>query len=135
MNRIAHNSVKMHKTENSLEKFSMAIFDQRYTQVTYQYNAAGNIDIGAVQNKLEWIGEIKKLRQELETAIENKALDQDSGIDAEYQLKKAISQAEKSAPDQPALIEHLSKAKELVSGVSGLAGAIGLAIETITGLF
>ena len=83
----------------------MAIFDQRHQQVTYQYNANGNINIGAVQNKLELISELKKLQTELATAIEAEALDKDSAIDADYQLKKAVSQAEKTTPDKPALIE------------------------------
>ncbi len=113
----------------------MAVFDQRNQTVTYQYNAAGNIDIGAIQNKLELTNELRKLQGELTTAIEHKALDNDSAIDAEYQLKKAVSQAEKIAPEKPVLIKHLSKAKELVSGVSGLAGAIGQAIEKISVLF
>ena len=29
----------------------MAIFDQRGQRVTYQYNAAGDINFGAVQNR------------------------------------------------------------------------------------
>ena len=31
----------------------MAIFDQRGQQVTYQYNAAGDINFGAVQNRMD----------------------------------------------------------------------------------
>lgn len=110
-------------------------FDMRGQQVTYQYNASGNINIIAVQNKVELISGLRKLHAELTAAIEQKVLDKDCAIDADYQLKKAIVQAENLAPDKPALIEHLAKAKELVSGVSGLAGAIGQAIEKISILF
>lgn len=113
----------------------MAIFDQRGQQVTYQYNAAGNIDIGAVQNKLALISALRKLQIELDMAVEHNALDKKSAIAAEYELKNAVLEAEEIAPEKTTLIEHLSKAKDLVSSVSGLAGAISQAIEKIPVLF
>lgn len=116
---------------------SVAIFDQRGQQVTNQYNfnENGNINIGEVQNKTEFISELRKLQTELAKAVENNALESDKAIDAEYQLKKAVSQAEKPESEKKTLIKHLSNAKDLVSGVSGLAGAISQAIEKIPALF
>ena len=47
----------------------MTVFDQRGQQVTYQYNAAGDINFGAVQNKADVVGELKNLQAELAGAI------------------------------------------------------------------
>lgn len=113
----------------------MTIFDQRGQHVNYQYNASGNINIGAVQNKLELINQLRKLQEEVVIASEQKSLDKDNATDAEYKLKKAVLEAEKMEPDKPTLIEHLSTAEKLVSGVSSLAAAIGQAIEKIVDLF
>ena len=44
----------------------MAIFDQRGQRVTYQYNAAGDINFGAVQNRMDLVGELGKLQREWE---------------------------------------------------------------------
>ena len=113
----------------------MAIFDQRGQHVTYQYNAAGNINFGAVQNKVDMVGELRKLQQELNQAIAQKALEGDAAIDAEYLVKKAVAQAEKPRPDKATLLEHLTKAKDLVAGVSGLAGAFAQAVEKVGAIF
>ncbi len=67
----------------------MSTFDQRGQHVVYQYNAAGDINFGAVQNKADVVGELRKLQTELATATEQKALDEDAAIDAESALKKA----------------------------------------------
>ena len=113
----------------------MVIFDQRGQQVTYQYNAAGDINFGAVQNKVDVLGELKKLQQELNQAIEQKALEGDVAIDAEYAVKKAVAQAENPQLDKSTLLEHLTKAKDLVAGVSGLAGAFAQAVEKVQAIF
>jgi hypothetical protein len=46
----------------------MPIFDQRGQQVTYQYNAAGTINIGAVQDRAELSGELRKLQGKVDQA-------------------------------------------------------------------
>jgi hypothetical protein len=46
----------------------MAIFDQRGQRVTYQYNAAGDIHFGAMQNRMDLVGELGKLQRELTQA-------------------------------------------------------------------
>jgi hypothetical protein len=48
----------------------MAIFDQRGQQVNYQYNAAGDINLGSVQNQAQLIEELSKLKSELSEAAE-----------------------------------------------------------------
>ena len=112
----------------------MATFDQRGQHVTYQYNAE-NINFGAIQNNSDLVEELKKLQKKLIRAIEQKALEGDSAIDAEYEMKKAMAQAEKLEPNKTTLLEHLNKAKDLVAGVSGLFGAFGQAISSARMLF
>ena len=68
----------------------MATFDQRNQRVTYQYNAAGDINFGTVENSLEFLGELKKLQRELGIALEQEVLSEDVATDAEYHMKKAV---------------------------------------------
>jgi hypothetical protein len=59
----------------------MAIFDQRGQQVTYQYNAAGDINVGAVQNRMDLVGELGKLQRELTQARQAGVLDEGVATD------------------------------------------------------
>ena len=43
---------------------SVSVFDQREQHVNYQYNAAGDINISAVQNTLQLADQLEKLRDE-----------------------------------------------------------------------
>ncbi len=88
-----------------------------------------------MQNKADVIGELKKLQQELGRVIEQEAVAGDAAIDAEYEVKKALAQAEKPQANKTTLLKHLTRAKDLVSGVSGLAGAFALAVEKIQAIF
>ena len=118
------------------------VFDQRGQKVTYQYNAAGNINFGAVQNKVDVVAELEKLQAELDQAIESGVFDEDAATDAEYQLKKAVQQAKKPEPDKKTLLDHLNQAKGIIVGVAatvtaatGLATAFEKAIEVVQKLF
>jgi hypothetical protein len=116
----------------------MAIFDQRGQQVTYQYNAAGNINIGAIQSAADLGPELTKLRDEVDSAASQGALDKDVALDAKYQLDKAAQQVEKPAPNKDAIVGHLNSAKDLVAQVGTAAGLVtGLvqAIEKVRILF
>jgi hypothetical protein len=42
----------------------MAIFDQRGQRVKWQYNAAGNINFGTVQNRNDLVCELQELKLE-----------------------------------------------------------------------
>ena len=111
----------------------MTVFDQRGQHVTYQYNAAGDINFGAVQNKVDVIAELEKLQVELAKAIEANVFDEDTGTDAEYQLKKAVQQAKKPEPDKKTVLDHLNEAQALIEGVAAAAGMVG-ALTTATQL-
>ena len=120
------------------EGFRMAIFDQRGQHVLSQYNAAGDINFGAVQNRMEVVGELEKLQAELRQALQAGLLDEDVATDADYQLTKAVQQAKKPAPDKKTLLEHLHGVKTLIEGVAaanGLVSALTKAVEVVQQLF
>jgi hypothetical protein len=105
------------------------IFDQRGQHVTYQYNAAGDINFGAVQNRMDVVAELEKLKAEFERAHEAGVLDEDTVLDARYQIDKAASQANKEEPDKKSVLEHLEAAKALIAGVAGAAGLVTALVE------
>lgn len=89
---------------------SAPLFDQRGQHVTYQYNAAGNINFGAVQNRLDLAGELEKLKAELANATAAGVIDEDAATDANYQLTKAAQQTQKPAPDKHSVLGFLTAA-------------------------
>jgi hypothetical protein len=116
----------------------MSVFDQRGQHVTYQYNAAGNINFGQVQDRAQLVAALDRLRQELADAARQQAIDADTEADASYQLQKAGLQARQPEPDKKSLLDYLQKAKGLVDGVTavaGIAGGIGEAIASVQHLF
>jgi hypothetical protein len=116
----------------------MAIFDQRGQQVAYQYNAAGDINFGAVQNRMDLIGELGKLQAEMTKAKQAGVFDEGVATDAEYQLTKAVQEAKKPVPDKQALLGHLGGAKTVVEGVAaagGLVTALTKAVELVQQFF
>ena len=102
----------------------MAIFDQRGQQVTYQYNVAGDINFGAVQNRMDVVGELEKLQRELITAVQAGLFDEETATDAPYRLTKAVQEAKKPTPDKRMLLDHLNGAKTLVEGVAAAGGLV-----------
>ena len=82
----------------------MTVFDQRGQHVTYQYNAAGDINFGAVQNKVDVVVQLEKLRTEMSTAIESGVFDEETATDARYQLDKAVQQAKKPEPEKKGVL-------------------------------
>jgi hypothetical protein len=98
----------------------MAIFDQQGQRVNYQYNAAGNINIGSVQNQMQLTEQLEKLKAELSKAVEAQVIDAEIFTDADYQMTKAIQQTKKPEPDKKSIVEYLNNAKTLLEGVSAL---------------
>lgn len=133
-----HGAAARATQSHASEVIRMAIFDQRGQHVSYQYNAAGDINFGAVQNRMEVVGELAKLQAELRQAIQTGLFDEEVATDADYQLTKAVQQAKKPEPDKKTILEHLSGAKALIEGVaaaSGLVNALTKAAEVVQQLF
>ena len=116
----------------------MSIFDQRGQQVNYQYNAAGNINLGSVQNQAQFVEELGKLKDELSKASEAQVIDAEIFTDADYQMTKAIQKAEKPEPNKKGIMGHLNSAKSILEGVtaaSGIVTALNKVIQLSIGLF
>ena len=116
----------------------MATFDQRGQKVNYQYNAAGDINFGSVQNKLGIVPELQKLQSEVKKATESGAFDDEIAIDVESKIRKAIVQAQKPKPDKKTTLDYLGEAKALIEGIASAAGlvtALTQAVEMVRRLF
>ncbi len=116
----------------------MTQFDQRGQQVTNQYNAGRDMNFGAVQNPIDLIAELEKLKGEIAQAKEADIVSDETATDAEYQVTKAIQQAKKPNPDKKTILDHLNTAKALIEDVaaaSGLVTALISAAEVVQKLF
>ena len=112
----------------------MTVFDQRGQTVNYQFNIAGDLNMGDVQSKQEAIDQLKKLQAEMGRAVESKLFDEDVATDAQYEVKKAVIEAQKPHPDKKTIADRLAGAKTLIEGVSaagGLVNALAKAAEVV----
>jgi len=100
----------------------MTVFDQRGQRVQYQFNAAGDINISAVQSKDELTRELEKLKVEVERAKDSNAIDADLAVEAEYHLLQATKEARKEKPQTSFFLEHINSAKGLLDNVAAVAG-------------
>jgi hypothetical protein len=120
----------------------LTLFDQRGQRVQYQYNATGDINFGAAQSRMDALAELQKLQAEVDQAMQAGALDEEAATDADYQLKKAVLQAQKPDPDRTTILDHLAQAKDIIAGVAenvaaaaGLVAAVDQAIQMVQKLF
>jgi hypothetical protein len=114
------------------------IFDQRNQQVRYQWNAAGDINVGAAKSQEEVAAEIEKLSTEVRKAAEAGILDEEQATEAEYSLKRAHLAARKPEGNKGEITKYLSSAKEVVKDISALSGlfaAIGDTVQKVSDLF
>ena len=117
---------------------NMTVFDQRDQKVNTQYNAAGDINFNSAQNSNEFVAELQKLKDEFLRVAQEEAIDAEIVTDAEYQLTKAIQQAEKPEPNKLTILSHLENAKQLVDGVETgvkIATYLTTAIEIAKAIF
>ncbi len=99
-------------------------------KVKNQY-IAETMNFGDVQTRNDLIDQFKQLKSGLHQAIEDKAVP----VEAEGLIEQAIVEAGQAKPDKNILVEYLSSAKDMVSGVGGLASAITTAISAVGLLF
>ena len=130
----------------------MTQYDPLPNQVGIQSNSGGDITIsdsainiagrdlnfGTVQNKQELISQLEKLKEAFVKAGETQTISEETAIDAEAEVKKAIGQAKKPAPDKKSILDYLTAAKSLIEGIAGAGGLITSivgAIEAVHKLF
>lgn len=107
----------------------MANFDQRGQKVTYQFNANGNINFVDIQNKTEFIAELRKLISEVHLASKSGSIQEEVAVDVQAHLQKAIIQAEKEKPDQKTFVDHINGAKTIIEGLSSASGLVSALIQ------
>ncbi len=101
---------------------AVTVFDQRGQKVTYQYNAAGNINIGAIQNRADFSHQLEQLRSEVAKARASQVLEEETALDVDYQLGKALLESNKPEPNRKPLLDHLAEAASLVKDIAAIAG-------------
>lgn len=104
-------------------------FDQRGQNVNYQYNAAGNINIGSISDTNGLVREIGNIREEIERAKDSSAISQDTAVESSYHLLQAEKEAQKEKPDKKSFLEHIGKAKALLEDVTAAAGLVGALLK------
>jgi hypothetical protein len=130
----------------------MTQFDPLPRQVGIQSNSGGDITIddstvniaghdlsfGAVQNKQELISQLEQLKEAFVKASETQIMSEETAIDAEAEVRKAIGQAKKLTPDKKSILDYLTAAKSLIEGIGGAGGlvtSITGAVEAVHKLF
>jgi hypothetical protein len=116
----------------------VAQFDQRGQQVTNQYNAGRDMNFGAVQNRVDLVTALERLKGQFAQEKDAGIISEETFTDAEYQMTKAIQQAKKPEPDKKTLLDHLNTAKafiEDITAASGLVMALVSAAEVVQKLF
>jgi hypothetical protein len=114
------------------------MFDQRNQQVTYQYNAANNINFDNIQSMQSLAEQLERLRSETKDAAKKDAIDKKKASNAEQHLANAVREARKKEPNKTKLTDYLNHAKSVLKGVravTGLAGGIAKAIQQVGRLF
>jgi hypothetical protein len=75
--KLSRSYVIYDSTVHIVEGGSMTVFDQSNQHVNYQYNSNGDINFGAVQNRIDLVGELEKLKAELVKAGEGNRLNRE----------------------------------------------------------
>lgn len=109
----------------------MAKFDQRNQKVTNQINAEaiGNVNFGIIQDKTEFVAELRKLLSEIQKANQFGNIKEDISIDVESHIRKAVLEIEKPEPKKNSVIEHLEGAKKLLDGITSATGLVGALMQ------
>jgi len=123
-------------------------FDQKNQNVKNQTNVAGNLNVSGnyvggdyfanAKNPMDVVKELEKLLTGVKQAADDGQLEEDTAVDVESHLKKAITRAKKNEPDKTGIIDYLTKAKgliESVTSVSALVTAFTKAVEEVQRLF
>ncbi len=113
-------------------------YDQKYQQVETQYNIAGDYNPGVAQDREGAVAELRKLIKEIARAQAEGTLGADLATDADYQVKKAILQAEKPDADGATIVDHLKTAGAVIASASAateLATAVVDAVQMAEKIF
>ncbi|BDI29441.1 hypothetical protein CCAX7_14920 [Capsulimonas corticalis] len=103
------------------------IFDQRDQTVTTQYNAAGDINVGAMKTVDELVTALDALKLDLRAAHDDGAISELVEAKTKTPLLEAIEEAKKPEPDKNKVLAFLDSAKLALGGVA----AVGAIVDSI----
>ena len=111
----------------------MAKFNQK-NQTVYgsQYNA-DTIQIGEVNNRVDLVTAIERVRAEIENALAANAIDAGTADIARDNLTNALVEARSETPSRGKLTAYLNGAKGVLTGAAG-AASIVLALSKLAEL-
>ncbi len=109
---------------NNQQGGEMAVFDQRGQNVNTQYNVAGSMNIAAIENRVDFVDELIKIKEEFDRAVAHQVFDEETAIEADSKLKLAVTEAKKSQPDKQTLLDRINGAKMLIEGVTAAGGLV-----------
>lgn len=89
---------------------------------------------GAVPAQPSLAAQLRNLQQAITQAGQQRLFDEDTAIDVEAALRKAINQAEKATPDRQAIQTHLAAARNTLASIPA-AGGLVTAVDAISRLF
>ncbi len=103
------------------------LFDQRHQHVNQQTNIAGNVenvifDSGSDKSKL--IAELQYLLSDLDYATKTGIIPDETSIDVESHIKKAVVEIKKPKPKKQSVVDHIESAKKLLEGVTSATGLV-----------
>jgi hypothetical protein len=113
---------------NNPQGGGMAVFDQRGQNVEYQFNAAGSINIDAINSPKGFVTELVKFQEEISKAEAIGTIDKESAIEIKYHILTATKEALHEKPDKAKITAYLSKVLDILKDISTMVGLLtGLA--------
>lgn len=109
---------------NRPEGGSVTVFDQRGQHVQYQFNAAGDIDLGAVKTIEQFSHQLDSLRTEIQAAKDADVIPEEAALEAEYHVLQAGKEASADDPDKSTILDHIGRAKEILGDLAAAAGLV-----------
>ncbi len=99
-----------------------------------QYVAQRDMNIGAVQTTADLVALLEGLKEEVTKSKGSGIIDKKKATDVEYQITKAVQEAEEPKPEKKTILNHLTTAKSFIEDIAaatGLVTTIAGAIEAV----
>lgn len=98
----------------------MTTFDQSNQQVQQQNNAGvsnnitGGINLGDMQNQLDFLGGLRSFRTDIDLAAKEGRITQDQADDINFNVAQALQEAKADSPNRSSILEKLDDAKGIL---------------------
>ena len=96
-----------------------------------QYIAKRDMNFGAVQNTADLVAALEGLKEEVAKAKGSGIIDKKKATDVEYQITKAVQEAEEPKPDKKTILDHLTTAKSFIEDVAAAGGLVTTIVGAI----